>query len=74
MTNLNIHSHAIIWCCHEAAQIDDHHKRSQNAEVVTYIKERLLKRAVVPPFQTGTSLKGKNLLPKGAKLFLQLLL
>ena len=48
--------------------------RSQNAEKVTHIKWRLLDQAVVlfncVPFQIGTSLKGKNLLPKGANSFL----
>ena len=47
---------------------------SQNAEKVTHIKERLLGQAMVlfiyVPFQMGTSLKGKNLLPEGANSFL----
>ena len=49
-------------------------QRSQNAEKVTHIKERLLDQAMIlfnrVPFQMGTSLKGKNLLPEGANSFL----
>ena len=48
--------------------------RSQNAEKVTHVKERLLDEAVIlfncVLFEMGTSLKGKNLLPKGANSFL----
>ena len=48
--------------------------RSQNAEKVTHIKRRLLDQAMIffncVPFQMGTSLKGKNLLPEGANSFL----
>ena len=43
---------------------------SQNAENVMHIKGRLLDQAKIlfnfVPFQMGTSLKGKNLLPEGA--------
>ena len=42
---------------------------SQNAEKFTYIKGRLLYQVVIlynVPFEIGTSLKGKNLLPEGA--------
>ena len=46
---------------------------SQNAEKVTHIKGRLLDQAMILsnciPFQMGTSLKGKNLLPEGANSF-----
>ena len=46
--------------------------RSQNAEKVTHIKGRLQHQAMIlfhcAPFQIGTSLKGKNLLPEGANL------
>ena len=42
-------------------------RRSQNAEKITHIKGRLLDQAMIlfncVPFQMGTSLKGKNLLP-----------
>ena len=45
-------------------------RRSQNAEKVTHIKERLLDQAInlfnCIPFEMGTSLNGKNLLPEGA--------
>ena len=48
--------------------------RGQNTEKVLHIKGRLLNQAVIIfnslPFQMGTSLKGKNLLPKGANSFL----
>ena len=48
-------------------------RHSQNAENVTHIKGRLLDQAVIlsnwVPFQMGTSLKGKNLLPEGANSF-----
>ena len=47
---------------------------SQNAEKVTHIKVRLLDQVMIlfncVPFQMGTSLKGKNLLPEGANYFL----
>ena len=47
---------------------------SQNAQTVTNIKGRLLDQATIlfhcVPFQMGTSLKGKNLLPLGANSFL----
>ena len=46
---------------------------SQNAEKVTHIKGRLLEQPVIIfnciPFQIGTSLKGKNLLPLKAAPF-----
>ena len=46
----------------------------QNPEKVTHIKGRLLNQAMIlfncVPFQMGTSLKGKNLLPEGANSFL----
>ena len=49
--------------------------RRKIAEKITHIKERLLNQAVILfnclPFQIGTSLSGKNLLPKGATSFLQ---
>ena len=49
-------------------------RRSQNAEKTTHIKGRLLDQAMILfnciPFQMGTSLKGKNLLPEGANSFL----
>ena len=52
--------------------IDQGH--SQNAEIVTHIKGRLLERAVILSiaslFRIGTSLEGKNLLPEGANSFL----
>ena len=48
--------------------------RSQNAQKVTHIKGRLLNQATIlfnyVPFQMGTSLKGKKLLPGGANSFL----
>ena len=48
--------------------------RSQNAEKARHIKGRLLAQAMIlfncVPFQMGTSLKGKNLLPEGANSFL----
>ena len=51
-----------------------HQRRSQNAETNTHIKGRLLDQAMIlfsfVPFQIGTSLKGKNLLPQGANSFL----
>ena len=49
-------------------------QHSQNAEKVMHIKGRLLDQAMnlfnYIPFQIGTSLKGKNLLPEGANSFL----
>ena len=49
-------------------------RRNKNAEKVTHIKGRLLDQAMIlfscVPFQMGTSLKGKNLLPEGANSFL----
>ena len=49
--------------------------RSQNAEKFTHIKGRLLEQAVIllncVPFQMGTSLQGKNLLPAVANSFLK---
>ena len=46
--------------------------RSQNAEKVTRIKERLLYQSLIlykyVPFQIRTSLKGKNLLPESSFL------
>ena len=48
--------------------------RSHNAKKATHIKVILLDQAVIlldgVPFQMGTSLKGKNLLPEGANSFL----
>ena len=48
--------------------------RSQNAEKVTHLKERLLDQAMIlfngVPFQMRTSLKGNNLLLEGANSFL----
>ena len=48
--------------------------RSQNVEKVTHIKGRLLFQAVILyyyiPFEMGTFLKGKYLLPEGANSFL----
>ena len=48
--------------------------RSLNTEKSTHIKGRLQDQAMVlfncVPFQMGTSLKGKNLLPEGANSFL----
>ena len=47
---------------------------SQNAEKVTHIKGRPIDQAMILfnciPFQMGTSLKGKNLLPEEANSFL----
>ena len=47
---------------------------SQNAEKATHIKGRLLDQAIIffycVPFQMGTSIKGKNLLPEGPNSFL----
>ena len=47
---------------------------SQNAEKVWHIKGRLFDQAMIlfncVPFQIGTSIKGKNLLPGGANSFL----
>ena len=49
-------------------------RRSQNAEKATHIRWRPLDQAMIlfncAPFQMGTSLKGKNLLPEGANSFL----
>ena len=49
--------------------------RSQNADEIAFIKGRLLETSVIifnrAPFRNmGTSLKGKNLLPKEANSFL----
>ena len=50
--------------------LSDDQQRSKNTEKVTHNKGRLLDQAVIlfncVPFQMGTALKGKNLLPKGA--------
>ena len=56
----------------QSSQINQ--QRSQNAEKVMHIIERLLNQAIIlfncVPFQMGTSLKGKNLLPLEANSFL----
>ena len=47
--------------------------RSQDAEQVTHIREKLLDQTMIlfnsVPFQMGTSLKGTNLLREGANYF-----
>ena len=49
-------------------------KYKTNTEKVKHIKGRLLDQAMIlfncVPFQMGTSLKGKNLLPEGANSFI----
>ena len=60
--------------CHFGLPQHDIQGRSQNAEIVTHIKGRLLDQAVIlfkcVPLQNGTSLKGTNFLPEGANSFL----
>ena len=66
--NAMFRTYTCICCPHEEQW------RSQNAEKVTHINGRLLYQELIlynhVPFQIGTSLKGKNLLPEGANSFL----
>ena len=63
-----------VVCMQGSNDVVHMQRRSQNAEKVIHIKGRLLDQAMIlfncVPFQLGTSLKGKNLLPGGANSFL----